>query len=43
LSGASGGEAEARTPEYYMKRPCPDLVALAAEVLAEMLDEKGIL
>ena len=43
LSGASGGEAEARTPEYYMKRPCPDLVALAAEVLAEMLVEKGIL
>ena len=43
LSGASGGEAEARTPEYYKKRPCPDLVALAAEVLAEMLVEKGIL
>ena len=43
LSGSSGGEAEARTPEYYKKRPCPDLVALAAEVLAEMLDEKGIL
>jgi C_GCAxxG_C_C family probable redox protein len=43
LSGASGGEAEARTPEYYKKRPCPDLVALAAEVLAEMLVEKNIL
>ena len=43
LSGESGGEAEARTAEYYQKRPCPDLVALAAEVLAEMLREKGIL
>ena len=43
LSGASGGEAEDRTDAYYKKRPCPDLVALAAEVLAEMLDEKGIL
>ena len=43
LSGASGGEAEARTPEYYKKRPCPDLVALAAEVLAEMLVEKNLL
>ena len=43
LSGAGGGEAEARTAEYYRKRPCPDLVALAAEVLGEMLAEKGIL
>lgn len=43
LSGDKGGEAEARTTEYYEKRPCPDLVALAAEVLAEMLAEKGIL
>lgn len=43
ISGEKGGEAEARTPEYYKKRPCPDLVALAAEVLAEMLDEKGLL
>lgn len=43
LSGTAGGEAEARTPEYYKKRPCPDLVALAAEVLAEMLAEKELL
>ncbi len=43
LSGTSGGEAEARTDEYYKKRPCPDLVALAAEILAEMLEEKGLL
>ena len=37
LSGDKGGEAEARTAEYYEKRPCPDLVYLAAEVLGEML------
>ena len=43
LSGDKGGEAEARTAEYYEKRPCPDLVYLAAEVLGEMLWEKGIL
>ena len=43
LSGDKGGEAEARTAEYYEKRPCPDLVYLAAEVLGEMLVEKGIL
>ena len=43
LSGESGGEAEARTPAYYAKRPCPTLVALAAEILAEMLCEKGLL
>lgn len=43
LSGEKGGEAEARTAEYYQKRPCPDLVYLAAEVLGEMLVEKGVL
>ena len=43
LSGDKGGEAEARTADYYAKRPCPDLVYLAAEVLGERLVEKGIL
>lgn len=43
LSGEKGGEAEARTSEYYEKRPCPEMVALAAEVLGEMLAEKGII
>lgn len=44
LSGVphtEGGEAEARTAEYYARRPCPDLCALAAEILQEMLDEKN--
>ena len=39
----SGGEAEARTAEYDHKRPCPDMVYTAAEVLGEMLCEKGIM
>ncbi len=37
----AGGEAEARTPEYYRKRPCPDLCAIAASMVAEMLAEAG--
>ena len=43
LSGDKGGEAEARTAEYYHKRPCPEMVYVAAEVLGEMLCEKGIM
>ena len=34
---------EARTPEYYKKRPCPDIIADAADVLEEYLREQGIL
>ena len=26
---------EQRTPEYYKKRPCPEIIANAAEILAE--------
>lgn len=32
-------QAEARTAEYYRKRPCPDLVALAAGILEQWLAE----
>jgi C_GCAxxG_C_C family probable redox protein len=32
-----GPEAEERTTEYYKKRPCPELVACAAEMLGNML------
>lgn len=32
-----------RTAEYYKKRPCADLVADAAEILEEVLMERGIL
>ena len=28
-----------KTPEYYKKRPCPELVALAAQILEEWLAE----
>ena len=38
-----GGTAEARTPDYYKKRPCGDIVATVAAVLEEYLDEQGIL
>jgi len=30
----------ARTPEYYKKRPCPDLCACAAGILAEVLNDE---
>ena len=35
-------QAEARTQEYYKKRPCPELCAAAAGILAEYLREQGI-
>ena len=41
LAGVSvtpGGDPEARTKEYYKKRPCPELVLQAAE----LLDKLGI-
>ncbi len=28
---------EARTPEYYKKRPCPDMVAIAAHIIGEKI------
>ena len=32
---------EARTPQYYEKRPCGDLVADAAEIIAEFMRENA--
>ncbi len=48
LSGAKipveiGGEAENRTQEYYQKRPCVEMVAFAAQILEEYLQERNIL
>ena len=43
IPNEAGGEAEARTPEYYHKRPCAELVYIAAETVGEMLWEKGIM
>ncbi len=39
----AGGDPEQRTPAYYQKRPCPRLVALAADVLDEFLREKQVI
>ena len=38
-----GGDAEARTKEYYKKRSCADMVAFTAEILELYLVENGIL
>ena len=38
-----GGAAEMRTAEYYKKRSCADMVALAAQIVEEYLQEQGIL
>ena len=38
-----GGVAEARTAEYYRKRSCAEMVALAAQIVEEYLQEQGIL
>lgn len=37
---APGGDPEARTPEYYKKRPCPELAWQAAHILDIMLEEE---
>lgn len=34
----SGGAPEARTAEYYKKRPCPELAYRSARILEQMLD-----
>ena len=46
LSGAhvkvdTSPEPEARTAEYYKRRPCPDLVYDAAEILEQICKEQG--
>ena len=38
-----GGEAEARSPEYYRKRSCADMVKFTAEILEAYLKEKDVL
>ena len=41
-TGASRSpNAEPRTPAYYQKRPCPDLVVDAAQLLEELCAEHG--
>lgn len=43
VTTTTGGDPEQRTPEYYAKRPCPNLVALAADVLNDFLREKHVI
>ncbi|MBQ7831136.1 MAG: C_GCAxxG_C_C family protein [Clostridia bacterium] len=38
-----GGTAEARTEQYYHKRSCGEMVALAAKIVEEYLISQGIL
>ena len=47
LSGANlsfevGGQAEARSAEYYKKRPCSEIVYTAAKILEEYIDNHSI-
>lgn len=42
LGGAeAGGTPDERTPEFYKKRPCVELVRCAAEILDEMISGEG--
>lgn len=41
-AGASGGEPERRSPEYYRRRPCVELVGCAARILDEYLAETEV-
>lgn len=42
LARAEGSPvAEERTESYYRKRPCPELVRLAAEITEEYIEESG--
>lgn len=37
----ASAEPEARTPEYYQKRPCPMLCKYAAELAEKMIEEQN--
>ena len=41
-AGESGGAPAPRTKEYYAKRPCAELVALAAKILDEYIENNPI-
>ena len=38
----TSAQPEKRTPEYYKKRPCREYVEIAADILDEMIAEKGL-
>jgi len=39
LTGASQPAPAARTQEYYKKRPCPELIAMASGLLGEFMED----
>lgn len=41
VNATAGGVPEARTKEYYQKRPCAELVGQAAEFIWDYLSERG--
>lgn len=43
FKGADSPVPEERTPEYYKKRPCPDIIYSAAEILEEYLKEQSVI
>ena len=43
VQAETGGQPEARTEEYYKRRPCPEYVKIAAEESAKLLEKEGIL
>jgi len=40
VDGAQNPKPEARTKEYYEKRPCSELVGIAAEILERKISER---
>ena len=40
IIGADSPVPEERTPEYYKKRPCPDIIYTAADILETYLKER---
>jgi C_GCAxxG_C_C family probable redox protein len=40
---STGSTPEQRTPEFYKKRPCPELIRQAAQITQQMLAEAGAL
>lgn len=41
ITGASKPAPAARTQEYYKKRPCPELVAMASGLLGEFMEDNN--
>lgn len=37
LTGPQTPKPDARTPEYYKKRPCPEMIACAARLMEELI------